>query len=217
MQQQLVSIPGYRVYEYLLVINPHEELRNRIAAIKEDFSGKYKTALAHYTKPHITLVKFFAYEMSEEKLFHRLQVIAMGLTPFKIELKDFGSFPSHSIYINVTTKLPIQHVVRELKSAQQLMTLNKDAKPHFIEDAHFTICRKLKPWQYEQGWLEYSHRHFSGRFIADGMLLLKRPAGAKGYVIDRRFEFQNLPVATKQGSLFSSLSPGGGTPFGETL
>jgi 2'-5' RNA ligase len=211
MQQQLVSIPGYRVYEYLLVINPHEELRNRITTIKKEFSEKYKAALALQTKPHITLVKFLAYEMTEEKLLHRLQVIAMGLMPFKIELKDFGSLPSHSIHINVTTKLPVQQVVRELKSAQQLMTLNKEAKPHFIEDLHLTICHKLKPWQYEQGWLEYSHRHFSGRFIADGMLLLKRPAGEKGYVIAKRFEFQNLPVATKQGSLFSPLSPGGGT------
>ncbi len=91
------------------------------------------------------------------------------------------------------------------------MTLNKEHKPHFIEESHLTICRQLKPWQYEQGWLEYSHRHFSGRFIADSMLLLKRPAGEKGYQIAKRFEFQNLPVSTKQGSLFSPLSPGGGT------
>ncbi len=210
MQKQLISIPGYRVYEYLLVLNPHEELRNRIQELRKEFAGKYKAPLAFYTKPHITLVNFLAYEMTEEKLLHRLAVVAMGLTPFKVELKDFGSFPSHTIYVNVSTKVPIQGVVRELKVAQQLMTLNKEHKPHFIEESHLTICRQLKPWQYEQGWLEYSHRHFSGRFIADSMLLLKRPAGEKGYQIAKRFEFQNLPVATKQGSLFSLLSPGGG-------
>jgi hypothetical protein len=61
----------------------------------------------------------------------------------------------------------------------------------------------LKPWQYEQGWLEYAHRQFTGRFIADGMLLLKREAGTKtGLQVVRRFEFQDLPVTTKQGSLF---------------
>ena len=126
----------------------------------------------------------------------------MGITPFKIELNGFGSFPTHTIYVNVSTKVPIQEVVRELKSAGQLMTLNKDHKPHFIEESHLTVCRKLKPWQYEQGWLEYSHKHFSGRFIADSMLLLKRPAGEKGYQPIMRFEFQNLPVTTKQASLF---------------
>ena len=79
------------------------------------------------------------------------------------------------------------------------MTLNKEHKPHFIEESHLIICRQLKPWQYEQGWLEYSHRHFTGRFIADSMLLLKRPAGEKGYQIAKRFEFQNLPVSYKTG------------------
>ena len=31
------TIPGYRIYEYLLVLNPHEELRNKIMQIKKDF------------------------------------------------------------------------------------------------------------------------------------------------------------------------------------
>jgi hypothetical protein len=34
------------------------------------------------------------------------------------------------------------------------------------------------------------------------MTLLKRPAGEKGYQSIMRFEFQNLPVSTKQASLF---------------
>ncbi|HZH65117.1 MAG TPA: 2'-5' RNA ligase family protein [Flavisolibacter sp.] len=202
MQKLITSIPGYRVYEYFLVISPHEELRNQIQTIKKSFADKYKAPLAHYTKPHIALVNFLSYEMTQERILNRIGAIAMGITPFKIELNGFGSFPTHTIYVNVSTKVPIQEVVRELKSAGQLMTLNKDHKPHFIEESHLTVCRKLKPWQYEQGWLEYSHKHFSGRFIADSMLLLKRPAGEKGYQPIMRFEFQNLPVTTKQASLF---------------
>jgi hypothetical protein len=90
-----------------------------------------------------------------------------------------------------------------MKQAQRLMTLNRENKPHFIETPHLSICRKLKPWQYEEGWLDYSHRQFTGRFIADSMLLLKRRAGEKtAFQIARRFEFQNLPVTTKQGNLF---------------
>ena len=52
------------------------------------------------------------------------------------------------------------------------------------------------------GWLEYSHRQFTGRFIADAMLLLKRSVGEKKYEIAGRFEFENLPVNTSQGELF---------------
>lgn len=206
MQKLITSIPGYRVYEYLLVISPHETLQQQIGSIKKEFADKYKAPLAHHTKPHITLVNFFAYEMTQERIINRIGTIAMSIAPFKIELSGFGSFPTHTIYINVTTKVPIQAVVRELKSAQQLMTLNKDHKPHFIEESHLTICRKLKPWQYEQGWLEYSHRHFSGRFMADSMILLKRPAGEMGYKAIMRFEFQNMAVNTKQASLFPMSS-----------
>ncbi len=196
-------IPGYKVYEYLLVLNPHEELRNKIMQVKQDFFEKYKASSAVYGKPHITLANFVQYGMFEERLINRLQVVGMGYHPIKVELKDYGSFPSHTIYINITSKVPVQNLVKQIRTeAQRLMKLNDDNKPHFIMEPHLTIARKLLPWQYEQGWLEYSNRHFTGRFIADAMLLLKRPVGELKYQVVKRFEFQHLPVGIKQGELF---------------
>ena len=201
--EKSISMAGYRIYDYLLVLSPPEELWKRVMAIKEAFAEKYKIAVASRTRPHITLVSFAALGMMEEKILHRLQVITMGVTPFKVELRDYGSFPTHTIFINVVSKLPIQALVRQLKEAQQLLKLNNENKPHFMDEPQLPVCRKLKPWQYEQGWLEYAHRQFTGRFIADSMLLLKREAGTKtAFQVAKRFEFQNLPVTTKQGSLF---------------
>jgi 2'-5' RNA ligase len=197
------TIPGYRVYEYLLVLSPHEELWNRIMKVKEGFANDYKTDFARWGKPHITLVNFLQYEMMEERIINRLRTVAMGYPPFKVELKDFGSFPSHTIYINITSKLPVQNLVKEIRTdGQRLMKMNDDNKPHFIMEPHLTIARKLKPWQYEKGWLEYSNKHFTGRFIADTMTLLKKPEGEMKYHTAQKFEFQNLPVTTKQGELF---------------
>ena len=197
------SIPGYRINESLLVLNPPEDLWQKIMKIKEGFAEKYKNDIARFTKPHITLINWVSLELMEEKMMQRLQLIAMGITPFKVELRDYGSFPSHTIFINVVSKVPIQSLVREMKQAQKLMTLDKENKPHFIETPYISICRKLKPWHYEEGWLEYSNRQFTGRFIADSMLLLKRTAGEKvKFQIAKRLEFQNLPVATRQGNLF---------------
>ena len=198
------TIPGYRVHEYLLVLSPHEELWNRIKEVKQKFSEDYRSEQAKWGKPHITLANFLQYEMMEERLINRLKMIAMGFHPIKVELRDYGSFPSHTIYINVVSKLPIQSLVKEIRSeAQRLMKLNDDNKPHFILEPYISIARKLQPWQYEKGWLEYSHKHFTSRFIADGMLLLKRPVGELRYQIVQRFEFQNLAITTKQGELFS--------------
>ena len=206
MQLQSITtstIPGYRVYEYLLVLSPHEELRERIIELKKEFGAKYDYQTSVKSRPHLTLVNFLQYGMMEERIVSRLKTIAMGHHPIKVELKDFGSFPSHTIYINVTSKLPIQGLVKTIRAeAQRLMKLNDDNKPHFILEPHLNIARKLKPWQYEKGWLEYSNKHFTGRFIADAMLLLKRPVGEIKYQVAQRFEFMNLPVLTKQGELF---------------
>lgn len=200
--KSLIQIPGYRYNEYLLILNPHEELRNKIIQVKKEFGEKYKAPVAIYSKPHITLVHFVQFDMMEERLVNSLKTIAMGYPPFKVELRNFGSYPSHTIYINIESKLQVQNLVRELKAAQRLMTINKDNKPHFLDNPNITIAGKLAPWQYEQGWLEYSNRHFTGRFIAGNMLLLKRSVGDKPYQIAQRFDFMNLPVTTKQGELF---------------
>lgn len=207
MQLQSITtatIPGYKIYEYLLVLSPHEELWNRIVKEKEVFAEKYKSDHARWGKPHITLANFLQYELMEERLLNRLKMTAMGFHPIKVELKDYGSFPSHTIYMNVVSKVPVQSLVKTIRTdAQRLMKLNNDNKPHFILEPHIPIARKLQPWQYEKGWLEYSHKHFTGRFIADGMLLLKRPLFENKYQIVQRLEFQNLAVTTKQGDLFS--------------
>lgn len=196
------TLPGYNVSEYLLVLKPNDELWNKIKKVKDEFANKYNAPLARGLKPHIALATFTVWAMAEEKVVQRLQHIAMGLSPIKIELNNYGSFPSHTIYINVTTKVPIQTLVKEIKEAQRILRTNNEHKPHFIEAPHIAIARKLKPWQFEQGWLEYSHRQFTGRFIADSMLLLKRSVNTQPYQIVKRLEFQNLPVVTRQASLF---------------
>jgi 2'-5' RNA ligase len=191
--------------EYLLILNPHEELRNKIQQVKKEFYDAYQAPTALGGKPHVTLVRFTQVALMEERIIQRLRTIAMGYCPFKVELKDFGSFPSHTLFINVTSKLPIRALVNEVKDIQRLMKLDKEHKPHFIDEPYIPIARKLLPWQYEKGWLEYSNKSFTGRFIADAMLLLKRREGEMAWQIAERFVFQNLPVTIRQGQLFASL------------
>ena len=109
------------------------------------------------------------------RVINRLKMVGMAFPPIQIELKDFGGFPSHTIFINVASKVGITELVRKIREdSQRLMKLDSENKPHFITDGHLTIARKLKPWQYEQGWQEYSQRHFSGKFIANKKLLLTK-------------------------------------------
>ena len=189
--------------EYLLILNPHEELRNKVQQVKKEFYNSYQAPTALGGKPHVTLVRFTQVALMEERIIQRLRTISMGYCPFKVELKDFGSFPSHTIFINVTSKLPIRALVNEVKDIQRLMKLDKENKPHFIDEPYLPIARKLLPWQYEKGWLEYSNKSFTGRFVADAMLLLKRRQSEMAWQIAERFAFQNLPVTIRQGQLFA--------------
>jgi 2'-5' RNA ligase len=202
MNPIIQTMPGYRLNEYMLVLSPHEELRKKIQTIKKEFAAAYQCPQAVWGKPHQMLARFTHYEMMEERITHRLKAIAMGFHPVKMELKDFGSYPTHSIIINVVSREPVKELVKEIRESQRLLKPDNEHKPHFTDDPHILIAGKLAPWQYEKGWLEYSHRHFTGRFIADHMLLLKRRSGAKAWQIVERLAFQNLPVAIKQGELF---------------
>ncbi len=201
-QYLFISHAGYRQHEYLLILNPHEELRKKIMAAKKEFSEKFQAPSAKWGMANLALVRFTQLDMMEERIINHLKLVAMGYHPIKVELKDFGSYPSHSIFINVTTKEPIKNLVKEIKPWQKLLKLNEDHKPHFIDDPMFAVARQLKPWQYEAAWKEYQQKSFTGRFIADGMLLLKRTQKDMPYKIAASFEFQNLPVSTKQGNLF---------------
>lgn len=183
-------IPGYTTCEYRIIIQPHEDLCNKINTIKKQFAEVFQLPVYHYSKPDITIVRFTQYEIMEERIIHRLKNIVTTIATFKVELKDFGSFPTHSIFINVATKSSIVALVKELRSIQKLLKLNEEHKPHFITEPFITIAAKLLPWQYEKGWLEYSNTPFTAMFMAEDILLLKRNTGEKKYQTVQRFQLQ---------------------------
>lgn len=187
--------------EYLLVLQPHQELWNEIKFIKEKFATDFDCATAHTGLPQITLLRFKQYQITENRIRQALRNGFKTLQLFKIEMKDFGSFPSHTIYINITSKVQIMNAVKIARQGQKFMRMDKDNKPYFIIEPHLTIARKLLPWQYEKGWLEYSHKDFHGRFIADHALLLKRKQGER-YKPVEKFLFQNEKEEITQGDLF---------------
>ena len=141
--------------------------------------------------------------MNEERVINSLRIIAMAQPEIKVEIKDFGSFPTHSIFLNVTSKVPLTSLVKSVSgSASSLLKMNADNKPHFFKDFYIAIVRRLKPWQYEEGWKEFEHKNFTGRFISSRMLLVRRKEGEFKYRPVASFDFQNLPVETVKGSLF---------------
>src|SRR5882724_6459764 len=56
--QSIQTIPGYQINEYMLVLNPHEDLRNKIIQIRKEFNETYKSQSLLGTKPNLALVRF---------------------------------------------------------------------------------------------------------------------------------------------------------------
>lgn len=205
MQATGLTIPGYRVFDYQLVLPLPEPLRDKIRQLRQEFNEAYGIEGRGQGRSGLLLVSFTQYEMMEERIGIRMRQLAMGVTPFKVDLKDFGSFPTHSVFVQVASRLPVQQLVKEIRTqAQRILKLNEEQKPHFILDPHITVAARLKPWQYESSWQEYSQKSFAGRFIADRMLLLKRPVGEWQFRIAGSYSFENMPVAIRQGQLLFS-------------
>jgi 2'-5' RNA ligase len=140
--------------------------------------------------------------LAEEKFVNHLRKIAKTITPIKIELRDFGNFPFHTIFINVTSKVPLMNLSKTLKQAQALLKYSPGNKPFFLTEPHLTIARKLVHWQHEEAWIEFSNLSFTGCFIADRMTLLKRKVDHNSYEHVADFEFMSEPPEAVQGSLF---------------
>ncbi len=200
MQTDIVS--SYATAEYMLVIELPEVLREELMRVKKRFAETYDCAAATIGKPNITLVRFQQFEMIEQRVIHRLQLQAAAQASFMVELTDFGSFPSHSIWFNVSTKTQIIELVKSLRPIQHLLKIDKERKPHFITEPYITLANKLLPWQYEKGWLEMSNTHFSGKCILEQLVLLRRRAGEKRYEVVKKFVMKNEKVGSVQGELF---------------
>lgn len=188
--------------EYMVVLQPHEDLYMKIMKLKQEFAAAYENSMAVVLKPHISIVRFIQYEMNEQKIHNKLKTLSLSLPAFKVDLDGFDSYPSHTIYIKVQTQEAVKAIAKKLKEAQSLMTINKENKPHFLNEPHIAIGRKLLPWQYEKGWPEYQQKHFHASFIADQLLLLKRPHGHKSWQMIDQLQMLNVAAEIKQGDLF---------------
>ena len=195
------SIPPFPQAEYILVLSPDESLQERIGRVRQTLSEK--TGVRNPGgKANITLARWQAWDMMEDRLVQRLRVLAMEQYPFQVQLEDFKGFPSHTAYIQVTTREPVLRLVAAVRKLKRLMR-SEEVDPYFISEPHLVLNRGLTPAQYEQVMQVLGPKHFHASFVADGMLLLKRRVGAQAYQILGRFAFEHLAVTARQATLFA--------------
>lgn len=202
MKKKFVSQIPAAFCEYRLVLHAAPHMQERVLEIKNELYQFCKLPSVKFSAAQIRLVDFVHDQKGENQLVKNLEKMAMSYSPFKITLNDFGSLPSHSIFINVESKQQVYNLLKHLKPAQSWMTFKKENQPHFLNDPFILIASKLLPWQYEKCWLHYQYQHFSGNFLAENFLLMKRSQHDANYHLVERFQFLNLPTVKAQGELF---------------
>lgn len=192
--------PGYRVCEYRLIIPLSEALQESVTQIRRDLHEKYRISPSFELKPSLAVLHFHAYEGTEARLLERIQQAATRVDAFYIELQNYAA-SSGTIYIDVLTRHHFHELTRELKVVKSLIAI-PDHDPHFINEPQLLIAQNLKPFQFTRMWMDCEHMQFTGKFAADGMLLMRRSITHNRYEEIKRFEFSCLAYCIKQGILF---------------
>lgn len=175
--------------DYRLIIDTPPVIRKKIADIKTNFDEDYKGMVIAGGNPFIYLATFSQHELAEQSMNDALTRLAIGFMPFKLHLKDFGHIEEHEIYIRLAELEAAEYLVKEAKSLESFML---DAR--FNEIPRITIAQRLLPWQFENSWPKYQNKHFSGTFLADKMLLIKRMQGFRSWQVLKHMAFQNQLV-----------------------
>lgn len=194
-------LPGLHIYEYLLVIDIPKELRDRIVEKRVELTEEYQITQPMPGRPHISLARFGAMKMMEERIIQKLQLIASDEKPFVVDLQNYGGYPMHAIFIQISNQQRVLQLIKNLKQTRRLMKAAGE-DPYFLEDPNIALAGRITKEKYVEAMKEYNHKKFSAGFMADSFLLLRKTTNEKKYEVVRKFGFQHLPVLNGQGTLF---------------
>lgn len=160
---------------YFLALVPPLAIEGNLKALKEELRIKYGLKHALKLPAHITLQKpFWLKEEQEGDLIRILTSVALDQEKFSVELKDFGAFPPHAIYVKVLESRDLHQLFRKLQ--ERLSTVLPDEKLMGSREfrPHATIAaRDLKREDFQMVWKEYRNREFSLSWEVRELILFK--------------------------------------------
>ncbi len=187
------------LYTYLLIIAPPEQEVQRIMHIKRQVAIFCAVPQA-MARPHITLAQFDSVAKWEPALLQSLQRVAACNRSHRIRLLNFGSFPQHTVFIDVLSTPSLPEFIKKIRAA--ISWLPSSSKKVSPGKPHLTIARRLQASQFQKMASAFEQASYSGSFLAQEICLLKRRYGAKAYEEVRRFPFLGQPEKSLQIELF---------------
>jgi len=179
MQTKLLPQPAMRFVpaetcEYLLVINPPNDVYNLVKEEKEHFYEAYKQRIAVKTLPHITAANFLAREQMEDTIIRYIHRVVGAKTEFPLLLNNFSGFAPHTVFIRVHQHRPFKQLAAELAMIDDYVRGNGLPAASLVSYPHLIIANKLPENVYRQAMMDYSQKLFHASFMVNEMVLLRR-------------------------------------------
>lgn len=188
--------------QYYLVLKPTEQVVEKINEVRLAVHDNYKTEIFPLSFPYLRLITFNGLKENEILIISALKKITGHLSTLRMILKNFGTFPTHTIYINAASRLCLKEIISRIKKEGNLNPLAIEP-PHYLDDFYIPIAIKLKPWQFEKLSLEHSQSNFSASCIIKEIHLLKREQAVGKIKSIAIFPLQDfVKTGPQQGNLF---------------
>lgn len=190
--------------EYLLVIYPYGEVKDKLLEEQEQFSADYGLSAVVRNKPHITVAAFQAGSQMEDTLIRWIQRICNRHRSFDVSLNNYSGFPPHTepleaarpqgqtlsdageyanfywqripgiIYLRVQDPQPFRELMQQLRAIDDFIRSSGCPPVNLISRPYLSIAGGLTEQVYNRAMPEYSRRTFHDTFHVEELVLLKR-------------------------------------------
>jgi 2'-5' RNA ligase len=178
-------LAGPEYAEYLLVVYPDGDLRDRLLEEQQQFSSDYglgqrpekgQRTADHpaRNKPHITLATFQAGEEAEDTLIRWIQRICQQRRSIDMALNNYSGIPPHTIYLRVQDPEPLRELMQQLGAIDEYIQSSGWPPVRLNGRPYLSIAGGLTEQVYNKAMPDYSRKTFHGTFCVRELVLLKR-------------------------------------------
>jgi 2'-5' RNA ligase len=176
---------------FFIALIPDRDLREKIHAIKKDFSQRFESHKALKVYPHITLkAPFKCSQGGKRELLNWFSETSVQQKPFLLYLKGFGAFHNKNnpvIFINPVASNELMRIQKEL------MVGFNSIFPAYIHPVdvsfkpHITVAyRDLSPQMFSHAWQEYKDKTFKDVFDVHTIYLLEHDTKKWNVIAERK-------------------------------
>ncbi len=164
-------------------MNPDEKVSNDVTYAKKKLAEIIGNYPGKQSRPHISIVSFFANPLFEESVIEGLRGSLKGrIRSSFIWLQDYGCMHSAgSVYIQPKPLSYFTTIIKAIYPALKLCSaIDKKRKLHFYYEPHITIAKGMNKKNTDKVWEVFKDKKYESKFIADALILLRKDAENEG-------------------------------------